>query len=242
MTTFATFAEPSLSAISDAGMQTTCDLGKREIFRQALASVNDGAAGRDLEGELAQGDLVHRDEHVGTRQQRRSDSLFREADVAMRAAGAHLGTVGRQPADFEAFAHAHLGEKLAEQQHALAAEAGDLDIEMVGTGDGVRAQKLRGQPGARLPPTSCTVLCGGSLLFGISTLRSRKTFSGKLGIIFSATHLRASTGSLPQMVGQGERISTKVNPAPSRCSSSALRTARRAFMMFLLSESATRSM
>src|SRR5437762_13132074 len=80
------------------------------------------------------------------------------------------------------------------------------------------------------------------MLLGISTLRSRKTFSGKLGIIFSATHLRASTGSLPQIVGHGDRISTKVNPAPARCSSSALRTARRAFMMFLLSESATRSM
>ena len=80
------------------------------------------------------------------------------------------------------------------------------------------------------------------LLFGISTVWSRKTFSGNCGIIFSPTHFRASTGSFPQIVGQGERISTKVNPAPDFCSSSALRTARRAFMMFLLSESATRSM
>jgi len=44
------------------------------------------------------------------------------------------------------------------------------------------------------------------------------------------------------LVGQGDSISTKVNPAPSRCNSSARRTARRAPMICLLSESATRSM
>src|SRR4249919_652911 len=45
----------------------------------------------------------------------------------MRAAGTHLGTVGREPADVEAFAHAHLGEQLSEQQDALSSEAGNLN-------------------------------------------------------------------------------------------------------------------
>ena len=64
--------------------------------------------------------------------------------------------------------------------------------------------------------TSGTERCGTTAFCDGSCFRSRKTFSGKAGIIFSATHWRASTGSLPQMVGQGERISTKEKPTPSR--------------------------
>jgi len=55
---------------------------------------------------------------------------FRQADVAVRAARAHLRAVGGEPADFQAFAHSHLCQKLAEQQHTLAAEACDLDVEL----------------------------------------------------------------------------------------------------------------
>jgi hypothetical protein len=58
---------------------------------------------------------------------RRTDAFLRQAHVAVRAARAHFGTVGRQPADFEAFAHAHLGEQLAEQEDTLSSEARDLD-------------------------------------------------------------------------------------------------------------------
>src|SRR5215468_10741591 len=61
------------------------------------------------------------------RDERRSNAFFREADMTMRAARTHLGTVGRQPAYVEAFAHAHLRQQLAEQQHALPAEACNLD-------------------------------------------------------------------------------------------------------------------
>src|ERR1700757_3396545 len=45
----------------------------------------------------------------------------------MRAARAHLGSVGRKPTDFKPFAHAHLREELAKQENALSAEARDLD-------------------------------------------------------------------------------------------------------------------
>src|SRR5215471_16865202 len=49
----------------------------------------------------------------------------------MRTAGAHLGSVRRQPTDFQAFTHAHLSEQLAQQQHALSTEACDLDSEFL---------------------------------------------------------------------------------------------------------------
>ena len=48
----------------------------------------------------------------------------------MCAARAHLRTVRGQPTDFEPFAHAHFREKLAEEQDALSAKAGDFDFEL----------------------------------------------------------------------------------------------------------------
>src|SRR6476620_3710208 len=50
--------------------------------------------------------------------------------MAVRASGAHLRAIRREPTHFQAFAHSHLGEKLSEQEHSLAAEPGDLDSEM----------------------------------------------------------------------------------------------------------------
>ena len=38
------------------------------------------------------------------------DALLREADVTMGAARAHFRAVGREPADFQAFAHPHFGQ------------------------------------------------------------------------------------------------------------------------------------
>ena len=54
-----------------------------------------------------------------------------EAHVAVSAARAHLRPIGRQPAHFQAFAHAHLGEQLPQQQHALAAEARDFNGQLL---------------------------------------------------------------------------------------------------------------
>ncbi len=111
-------------------MQTTCACGTDEIFGQRFAAVNNGAAGRHAGGKLAQRRFVHGDQNIGAREHRRSDAIFRQAHVTVRAARAHLGTVGRQPTYFQAFPHAHFGEQLAEQQHALSAESGNLDAEM----------------------------------------------------------------------------------------------------------------
>jgi hypothetical protein len=122
-TMLVTLVEPSLSAISAAGPR----LREGEVCGQMIAIVKDESAGRDLVGKLAQGDFVHRDENVGMRDKRRTDAFLRQADVAVRAARAHLGTVRGKPADFEALAHAHLGEQLPEQEDALSAEARDLD-------------------------------------------------------------------------------------------------------------------
>src|ERR1035441_5814421 len=50
--------------------------------------------------------------------------------MAVRAARTHLRTIGRQPTYFESFAHAHFDEELPEEQHALASEACDLDLDV----------------------------------------------------------------------------------------------------------------
>src|SRR5581483_8495646 len=121
-------------------------IGDRKIFGQVVTTVNDGSSWCDLRRELSQRDLVHRHKDVGPGQYRRADAIFGKADVAMSAAGAHLRAVGRQPADFEAFAHAHLGKELAKQKNALTPESGDLDPEMpepVGaTGDHVATRAI----------------------------------------------------------------------------------------------------
>ncbi len=101
-----------------------------KIFGQTLAAIDDRPAGRDLRVELAQRDLVHRNQNIRTRNHRRADAIFRKTDMAVRAARAHLWTVGRQPADFQSFAHAHLRQKLSEQQDTLPSEAGDLDAQV----------------------------------------------------------------------------------------------------------------
>jgi len=62
---------------------------------------------------------------------------------------------------------------------------------------------------------------------------------GKVGIMASAIQWRAATGSLPQMVGQGDRI-RKREACAITLQFDAFLTARRAFMMFLFVESATR--
>ena len=53
----------------------------------------------------------------------------------MRTAGTHFGAVGGQPADFQAFAHAHFRQQLPQQKNALPAEACNFD--------GVLAEMMR---------------------------------------------------------------------------------------------------
>jgi len=82
-----------------------------------------------------------------------------------------------------------------------------------GNGAGVWADlRVWLRPWRWISSTFETSRCGGSLPCGISGLRSRKKFNGNVGTSFSPTQRELSTGSLPQMVGQGERISTKENP------------------------------
>ena len=75
-----------------------------------------------------------------------------------------------------------------------------------------------------------------------SALRSLKFPSGNTFSICSLTNWPDVTGSMRQLVGQGERNSTKAYPFPSLWISSALRTAFLACMMRLVSETETRSM
>ena len=51
--------------------------------------------------------------------------------MTIGAAGTHLRPVGRKPADFQTFAHAHFGQQLAEQEDALSAKAGQFDSELL---------------------------------------------------------------------------------------------------------------
>ena len=60
--------------------------------------------------------------------------------------------------------------------------------------------------------------------------------------MFSSTHFRASTGRMPQLVGQVESTSTKENPFLSTWFLKAFLIAALACMMYLGWESATRSM
>ena len=165
----------------------------------------------------------------------------------MRAAGAHLGPVGWQPAHFQTFPHPHIGQKLSQQQHTLSPEACDLNTEFAemmvrARGLGLLALLLYCSAFEQLQPRC---LCGGGLSGGNFDFAGRgKRSTGKFGIIVVRVPIcRASTGPLPQMVGQGERISTNEKPASVALKSPApLRTARRALIMFLLSDRATRSM
>ena len=64
---------------------------------------------------------------LGRRDQRRVNGLVREADVAVRGAGPHLGSIRRQPRNFESRIEAGFGQHFAGQQDSLAAEAGHAD-------------------------------------------------------------------------------------------------------------------
>ena len=110
------------------GNRDDLHIRRAKISRNAFAVIKNDAAAHHFVGKLPQREFVHRDQHIGMRNQRRSNPFFRQANMAVRAARAHLRTIGRQPADFQAFAHTHFDEQLAEQQHALSAEARDLDL------------------------------------------------------------------------------------------------------------------
>ena len=99
-------------------------VGQGKIRRQAVAVVKDDSAGHDLMGKLAQRNLIHRDQYIGMRDKGRANPLLGQAHMAMRASGTHLRPVRGQPTYVQAFAHAHLGEQLAEQENALSAKAG----------------------------------------------------------------------------------------------------------------------
>ena len=181
ITMLATLADPSLSAISEAGMQTTCAWGIERSSGTCVAPVDDGAAGGDLGCELTQRRLIHRDKDIGAREHWRSDPLFRQADVAVRAARAHLRAIGGQPADFQALAHAHLCQKLAKQQNALSTESGDLDAEMI------EVMISPGQSGcargivARLRLVPGPFCVAGHVLSGISTCAIAENFEREVG-------------------------------------------------------------
>ena len=64
--------------------------------------------------------------------------------MTVGAAGAHFRSVRGQPADFQSFAHAHLGEQLAEHKHALSAEARDLEGEGLEVVSVLRAARAGG--------------------------------------------------------------------------------------------------
>jgi hypothetical protein len=155
----------------------------------------------------------------------------------MGAAAAHFWTIGGKPTHLQTFAHTRFCRQNAEQQHALPAGPRRLYGQGLGLAfAGWLCTRLALHQVQHFSIGRC-----GTGVSGITGLWSRKTFSGKSGVIFSRTQCRAPTGSLPQIVEHGDKISTNKKPAPSRWISSALRIARRAFMMFLLSESATRS-
>ena len=103
---------------------------RSKVGRKAGAVVKNEPAAHYLVGKLAQRELIHGHQHIGVRDQRRPDPFFRQAHMAVRAARTHLRTIGRQPAHFQTFPHAHFDEELSQQQHALSAEARDFDLDV----------------------------------------------------------------------------------------------------------------
>src|SRR5208282_4234765 len=99
-----------------------------KVGRQADAVIKNDSAPHYLVGKLAQRELIHGYEYIRVRDQGRPNALFRQANMAVRAARTHLRTIRRQPAHFQSFPHAHFDEELPHQQHALSAEAGDFDL------------------------------------------------------------------------------------------------------------------
>src|SRR5512143_1016178 len=71
--------------------------------------------------------------------------------------------------------------------------------------------------------------------------RSLNTPSGKYSDISPSTRFCASSGFIPQFVGQVERNSTMENPIPAICISNAFRTASFAFRIWAGVETATRA-
>ena len=85
--------------------------------------VVDRAAGNDRRLEAVERGKVHRDQHVGGRDDRRTDLVVAHDHRAGGGAAAHFGTVGREPGDLFVFDHSLVGDELPDEQDALSAEA-----------------------------------------------------------------------------------------------------------------------
>ena len=82
----------------------------------------DRAARGDRVLELVEGRLVHHHQDVRMRDDRRADRIVRDDHRAVACAAAHLGSVGRKPAELLVFNECRVREDLAGEQETLPAE------------------------------------------------------------------------------------------------------------------------
>jgi len=212
MTMLVALVEPSLSAISAAGIATTCVPGAAKSAGNASAVVKDESRRSLLHGQISQRELIHRHEHIGARDQGRPDPLFRQAHVAVRAARTHLGAIRRQPADFQRFTHAISIKSWPSNNTPWPPKPAILILTSLKRCACFRAAGASARSFGAISRTSATVRCGGSLPTEFPDGGRGKTFSGKIGVMFSRTQRRASTGSLLQIVGHGDRIRQTKSP------------------------------
>lgn len=78
--------------------------------------------------ELGQRGLVEHDDGAGRVDQGRTHGMLVQHHGAVGGTAAHLGAVDRDEAHFEAVFHTGLGQQVADEHDALAAETGDDDV------------------------------------------------------------------------------------------------------------------
>ena len=119
----AAFALPASFAIWLAGTGTTTRSVRTAVAVDEARVDDEDAAGPHQRLELVDRLQVQHDGAVRPVGDRRSHLLVRQHHRAVAGAAAHLGAVGRHPGHLEAGLHAGVGQQLADEQDALAAEA-----------------------------------------------------------------------------------------------------------------------
>ena len=207
------------------------------------------SAGRARSCRTCAARFVHRHQHVGRGDQRRIDGLPRQAHMAIRSAGAHLRPIRRQPRNFKPRIESGLGQHFAQQQHALPAKARYAHLQdrylratalqrriafgQIFLGDAKNPRNLLERwRAARATVRGCA-----------SLVRSQNTPSGKVFSITSRTQCCASTGvHLPDRRARRKHFDQREAQPLHLILDGALRMARVACAICLLSPSPTRSM
>ena len=122
--------EPRLVRQAGGGHVKGLDVGAPGLFLHHGAVHQGDAAGLDRVDKLIVAGEIHGDQGVGLQHQGGADGLVADADGAVGRAAAHLGAVAGEPGDLAALHEARVGRDLTGEEQALAAEAGQNEIQI----------------------------------------------------------------------------------------------------------------